>query len=184
MRRPAPALPISPSLLKHFAAATLAITVCIALFADGSASEAAVDQVKAREAREARQVELDMAKSRKQTQQGLKVRSGGPVPVEGGEGPDGGGETYFDGGAVPAPITGGPPRLASGPPLATPPPLPMTPGASVTVKGVAEDQLPPTPASAARRKANQPQGSIRPTEEQIAEIHEASRLRSGASAVN
>lgn len=126
MRRPAPALPISPSLLKHFAAATLAITVCIALFADGSASEAAVDQVKAGEARQA---EVDMAKSRKQTQQGLKVRSGGPVPVEGGEGPDGGGETYFDGGAVPAPITGGPPRLASGPPLATPPPLPMTPGA-------------------------------------------------------
>lgn len=182
MRRPAPALPISPSLLKHFAAATLAITACIALFADGSASEAAVDQVKAGEARQA---EVDMAKSRKQTQQGLKVRNGGSsVPVEGGEGPDGGGETYFHGGAVPAPITGGPPRLASGPPLAIPPPLPMTPGASVTVKGVPVDQLPPTPASAARRKANQPQGSIRPTEEQIAEIHEASRLRSGASAVD
>lgn len=181
MRRPAPTLPISPSLLKHFAAATLAITVCIALFADGGASEAAADQVKAKETKQA---EVDMAKSRKQTQQGLKVRSGGPVPVEGGEGPDGGGETYFDGGAVSAPIASGPPRLASGPAVVAPPPLPMTPGASVTIKGVPEDQLPDTPASAARRKASQPQGSIRPTEEQIAEIHEASRLRSGASAVD
>lgn len=181
MRRPAPTLPISPSLLKHFAAATLAITVCIALFADGSASEAMADQVKANETKQA---EADMAKSRKQSQQGLKVRSGGPVPVEGGEGPDGGGETYFDGGAVPAPIVGGPPRLAAGPAVIAPPPLPMTPGASVTVKGVPEDQLPETPASAARRKANQPQGSIRPTEEQIAEIHEASRLRSGSNAVD
>lgn len=181
MRRPAPTLPISPSLLKHFAAATLAITVCIALFADGGASEAAADQVKAKDTKQA---EVDMAKSRKQTQQGLKVRSGGPVPAEGGEGPDGGGETYFDGGAASAPIASGPPQLAAGPAAIAPPALPMTPGASVTIKGVPEDQLPQTPASAARRKENQPQGSIRPTEEQIAEIHEASRLRSGASAVD
>ncbi len=181
MRRAAPTVPISPRLLKHFAAGTLALTLCIALFAEGSAGEAVADRVKANETRQA---EVDMAKSRKQTQQGLKVRNGGSsVPVEGGEGPDGGEVTYLGDGRDPGAM-GGPPRLAAGPAVPVPPPLPMTPGSSVTIKGMAEDQLPATPASAARKKASRPQGSIRPTEDQIAEIHEASRLRSGSSAVD
>ncbi|MFN9377291.1 MAG: hypothetical protein ACK564_09735 [Novosphingobium sp.] len=49
MRRAAQTLPISPRLLKHFAAATLAITTCIAIFADGSTTEAVAETVKKNE---------------------------------------------------------------------------------------------------------------------------------------
>ena len=51
MRRAAPPLPISPKLLKHFAAITLVLTASIAMFADGESREVITDQVDMRAAR-------------------------------------------------------------------------------------------------------------------------------------
>lgn len=78
MRRPAPALPISPQLLKHFAAATLAITTCVAIFADGRSAQAIAETVKTNELKK---TEVDLLGSRKLAQQGLKVRQA-PPPVD------------------------------------------------------------------------------------------------------
>lgn len=44
-------MPVSPKMLRHFAAATVAITFCVAIFADGEGREAIAAQVEAREAR-------------------------------------------------------------------------------------------------------------------------------------
>lgn len=79
MRRPAPALPISPQLLKHFAAATLAITTCVAIFADGRSTQAIAETVKKNELKK---TEVDLLGSRKLAQQGLKVRNSPPPPED------------------------------------------------------------------------------------------------------
>lgn len=49
MSRPAPSLPISPKMFRHFAIITVAITACVAMFADGEGREAVAAQIKERQ---------------------------------------------------------------------------------------------------------------------------------------
>ncbi|MEY4239188.1 MAG: hypothetical protein RL339_1789 [Pseudomonadota bacterium] len=157
MRRAAPSLPISPRLLKHFAAATLAITTCIAIFADGSTTEAVAETVKQNELKK---TEVDMLGSRTLAFKGMKVKSGGmtmddPAPEEGG-----GGGSYYEGPIIPPSYGGG----TGGQPSKRP-----------------EDFLPGGELAKKAREAARPR---KLTPEELAKLQEASRLRTGASAVN
>lgn len=49
MARAAPTLPISPRMFRHFAVITVAITGCVALFADGEGREAIASELAARQ---------------------------------------------------------------------------------------------------------------------------------------
>jgi hypothetical protein len=48
MRRPAPALPVSPQMLRHFAVVTLVITASVAMFANGEGQEAVMSGIETR----------------------------------------------------------------------------------------------------------------------------------------
>ncbi len=184
MRRAAPPLPISPKLLKHFAALTLVLTGCIAMFADGESREAIQEQVDMRAARNqlleteaeklgTRKVRANLAiKDRNRAPSGF-ADDGGMIDVTVGEGavsrqisaP----RTYSPGGARQPGIQ------ADRPPV---PILPNTPGASITLRGVPADVLPgPQVKRGSERKRT---GSIRPTAEQQAQIKELSRARTGS----
>lgn len=161
MRRTAPSVAISPRLLKHFAAATLAITTCIAIFADGSTTEAVAETVKQNELKK---TEIDMLAARGQTQQGLKVRSAPPAPVE-----------------DPAPLDNSPAdgSFYDGP---TAPPAYMAGGNHLGGEvSRPEDLLPGNEPARRARQAGQPR---RPAPAELARLHEASRLRTGSTAVN
>lgn len=170
MRHPAPALPISPQLLKHFAAATVAITACVALFADGSATEAVVEQVKANEVRK---TEASMMGPRKVAGQKLQVRqSSSSVPVdEPGPSGDGAGTTTVASGPLlpPAPDQGGLQHYRQGQAVPLPP---GAPGAEwVTARPIAQGPVRPA------------RGSV-PDPEQLERIRAAARQRAGSSAVD
>lgn len=79
MRRAKTDLPISPKLLKHFAAATVAITFCIAIFADGSTTEAVKETVKHNEVKK---TEVDLLGARKLVNNTLKVAPTRSMPDE------------------------------------------------------------------------------------------------------
>jgi hypothetical protein len=182
MRRVAPSLPISPKLLKHFAAATVALTACLAIFADGSASEAVAEQVKANEAKQA---EVDMMGSRRLAGNSLKIKAvGGDVPV-GGESSlgDGGSSSIADwsdsgmdrnyGYAVAAPHERPARRFE---------------GQTVSLKAVPTDAL-PTQTNDPKRKLPPKKGERpeveeerRPDENQLEKLLEASRQRSQSHA--
>lgn len=160
MRRATPPLPVSPRLLKHFAAATLALTACIALFADGSTTEAVAETVKHNQLKK---TEVDMLGSRRLARQALKVREA-PQPM-------------VDDPVIDA--TRGEPAVWNGP---TQPPAYLgagLPAGSGSVRP--EDLLPGNEAARLARKANQPK---RPSPEELARLKEASRLRTGSAAVN
>lgn len=161
MRRAAPSAPISPRLLKHFAAATLAITTCIALFADGSTTEAVAETVKQNELK---QTEVDLMGSRKVAQQGLKIRQGSPPSVEDPTMTD---DTPAEGSAWDGPIIA-PAYGASG----------SRPG---TDSARPEDSLPGGELARQARKAAEPR---RPSPGELAKLLEASRLRTGSASTN
>jgi len=182
MRRAAPALPISPKLLKHFAAITLVLTACIALFADGEGREAIQEQVDMRAARN-QLIETEAQKlgtkkigthlaSREKRKPTTFADDGGMIDFSVSE--SGGGRHI----ASPSLQPGGPrgPLAREGVPYV--PNLPQTPGASVTVKGLSPDQVPgPRVNNGNQRKRS---GSIRPSDTQKSEIKEASRVRTGS----
>lgn len=159
MRRAAPSLPISPRLLKHFAAATLAITTCIAIFADGRTTEAVAETVRKNELKKA---QLNATSARNSVFKGLKVQSGvgfadaDPGPERGG---DGGAGSYYDGPVIQPQFRALPSQAAARP----------------------EDLLPGNERARKAREAARPK---QPTPEQLAQLQESSRLRSGAEAVN
>lgn len=166
MRRAAPTLPISPKLLKHFAAATLAITAIIAIMADGSASEAIAEQV---EANQTRQAEADLLGSRQAVKSNLRVKADlGNVPVEGGESAMGGGDSAGSvaTGSEDLPMMVMPPRAGPGGPAAN----------TYATPGQRQGPRKAEPRPAWPSSATPP----RPTAEQRAQLIESSRQRSGA----
>jgi hypothetical protein len=165
MRRAAPALPISPKLLKHFAAATLAITAIIAILADGSTTEAVAEQVKANELKK---TEVDMLGAHKVAKSNLKVRADlSSAPVEGGESDLGGG------GAAGSVATG-----SDDMPMMVLPPAagPGQPKAPLAGQRPGPRKAKPQPAW--------PSTVPRPTAEQRAQLIEISRQRSGSEAAS
>lgn len=159
MRRAAPSMPISPRLLKHFAAATLALTTCIAIFADGRTTEAVAETVKKNELRQA---EVDVVKSRQLVFQGMKINTGSRMPADDpgpGDGSGDGAGSYY-GGPVVEPAYGTlPPQQAARP----------------------EDLLPGNELAKKARDAAKPR---QVTPQELAKLQESSRLRSGTNSVN
>ena len=163
-------LPIPPSMFRHFAMITLAITGCVALFADGESREAIAGEVEARSDRnDLLRTEADKLGARKVKASGLRLRDSKrsymafapDEPVS-----DGNYGTPMDGSetSVGASLRPGAPALnlpggerASS--AAPPPPPGLPPGATPAVK----------------RKAPQID------EDQLAAIAAASRARSGST---
>jgi hypothetical protein len=102
MRRAAPTIPVTPVMLRHFAVVTVAITGCIAMFADGENREFIEDQLKARQAK-TMAMRADAQKGSKlKTVGGLRIAKGtkldnssndSPGPASA---PDTGGSFYPD----------------------------------------------------------------------------------------
>ena len=187
MRRAAPPLPISPKLLKHFAAVTLVLTASIAMFADGESREAITSQVDMRTARN-QLLETEAEKlGTKKLKAHLTIKDNRraylPFADEGQTnefGAEGGGAGGGSGSGARGPRRpggpGGPAHMEPGKfDVRQIPKLPMTPGASITVRGATADELPGPQV----RSGNRPkrQGSIRPTAKQMADIKQASRER-------
>ncbi len=181
MGRRSSAPPISAGMLKHFAAATVAITSLLALFAGGDDVGVAT-QIDAQQARNQLVAAEQQNLGTRKVSNSLKVRK----ETAGSFGPDEADESanngYGSGSAGSAP-----PRRINGPqaPLdahAPPARMPREAGESVTFEGVPGvlDPGRQTPqqakAKAARARAGQP------TEEDLAKIRNASRQRSAASA--
>ena len=171
MRRTAPTLSISPKLLKHFAAATIVITLLLALFASdedwGARAQIEAAQTKNQlAATEAERLGTGKLASK------LKVRTN----TGGGFGADEGGGPPVDGGwSRSAPKASaeiaGPRQRVNGIPV-----LEQREGASVTVKEAdIEDVREPDPAKRKNKKA----AAFMPDAQQIESIQEASRQRTG-----
>lgn len=146
-------------MLKHFAAATLAITICIALFADGSTTEAVADTI---EQNQLKQTGADLLGARRLARPTLKISDGSRPMVEDPALDDTGGEASLWDGPTQPPVH--PSSQASGPGWARP-----------------EDFLPGNDATRLARKAGQPK---RPSPEELTSLKEASRQRTGSAAVN
>lgn len=184
MRRQAPTLPISPQQLKHFAAATVATTLLLALFAGGEDAGLAAE-IQAREARN-QLIETETTKlGTKQLKANLKLKGsnksqfafsdGGDVVDMSSEWGSGGG-----GGGQLRPANRGVSNTA-----AINSKLPKIPGESVAIsgpEGVPDGAKP----EALRAKKNPKKTAERkpvtePTEQELEKALEASRQRSGQS---
>jgi hypothetical protein len=172
MTRVAPALPISPKLFRHFAAITVVVTVCVAIFADGEGRDALAAQIKDRQ----NQNELMIAEAKAVGERtvGLnKIKASKGVVALANAGIDSidSSETFgapMDTGAgsssdsddlsPPAASRGPIAQLAAANPLSVVPPFAR--------------QLNKRPAAA------QPQ---RPSQEQLQQLFDASRRRSGSA---
>lgn len=156
MRRATPSLPISPRLLKRFAATTLALTTCIAIFADGRTTEAVAETVKKNELKK---VEVATTGARKQVFKGIKVKTGSGMSYD-DPGPGGDdSSSYYDGPVIQPQYLNRPGQQALRP----------------------EDLL---PGNERAKKAREAARSKQLTPEQLANLQESSRLRSGAEIVN
>lgn len=184
MRRAPPQLPISPKLLKHFAAATVVITLCVAMFANGG--QAKLDaEVQAREAKnELLRTEAEKLGTRK-VAMGMKINTQGG----GGGGDEGGGESEGSGSVEPdaRPV---PPAFAQQRRInpmhpVLPANLPTMPGQTVTMKGqMASDLQGPIGDAARARNAKKAGSMFRPNAQQIEAIKAASRERTGSATDN
>ena len=176
MRRATPLGPISPKLLKHFAAATVVLTGLLALFASGE-DWGAQTQFEAVEAKnQLVATEAEKLGTKRLTAK-LKV-----APQLGGSGfgDDGGGD--FSGAQGSGGSGGGSNKPAS--PTATrqrldpdvlPPNLLTTSGSSVTLSGVPRQG---SPRSSPKRRAPAAAQAAEPTPEQLEAIQASSRERS------
>lgn len=173
--------PISAGMLKHFAAATVAITTLLAMFAGGDDIGVAA-QIEAQQARNQLAAAEQQSLGTKKVSNSLKVKKEA-VGSFGADETDASANNGFGSGSAGS----APTRRVNGPqvPLdAHVPParLPREPGESVTFESVpvALDPSRETPeqakAKAARKRAGQP------TEEDLAKMRNASRQRSAASA--
>lgn len=174
MRRPIQPLPISPTLLKHFAGVTVVLTLLIALFAGGESAQLA-DELAARE----RQNQLAQADAEVNGAKRLvdepEQRAGGSW---GSAGTDG--AAYSGGSTEPDTVpviqrTGrtGAPR--GRPAFITPPPGPIAGGNRDRMRGIPPEGLAENQSGPAEPEP------YRPTAEQSAKLLEASMARSGGS---
>jgi len=181
MRRQAPTLPISPQQLKHFAAATVAITVLLALFAGGEDAGLAAE-IQAREARN-QLIETETAKlGAKQLKANLKLKDGTKSQFafsDGGDVVDMSGEWGGGGGGGNArPAVRGVSDASS-----IRSKLPKNIGESAAIAG--PDGVPDGAKPEALRAKKVPKKTAEkkpvtePTEQQLEKAMEASRQRSG-----
>lgn len=178
MRRTAPALPVPPKLLKHFAAATLAITLLIALFASGE-DWGARAQIHAAEGKNRLlKTEAEKLGTAKLVDK-LKIanKAGNAHPDDGGDVAPEIAPAVSGGTSATAPYAAQPDTaLPSVGPFV--PNLPRQPGASITIRGMNVDYLPN--ADPAKRKRKAAQAFTPPTAAQRAAMREDARRRSGA----
>lgn len=160
MRRAKSSPGISPKLLRHFAAATLAITFCIAIFADANTGETEKPPAK-RPTRD--QAQVNLIGATRLANNNLKVKPAQPMPDEDQQWND------QDPGNAPQSSSIG---TVSGT-MTVLPPL-----ASQTSRP--EDLLPARQAAMRARKKMPPR---QPSDAELAGLLEASRARSGASSV-
>ncbi len=175
MARRAPQPTLSPKLLRHFAVATVAITACLALFADGEGRNELGREVAARSADAEQAVAEAGAKMKPKVGMSDKVRDArrrnGPSGFGGDEGGGygepmdtssggGGGSGIAMGPGAP----GGPQDPAASGPIIPGPVMAGLPGSSAT---------PP--------KGRRPAAPRRPSEEERANLEAMSRARSSAS---
>lgn len=170
MRRAAPTLAVSPKLLKHFAAATVTITLLLALFATDE-DWGARAQLEANETRNQLAAAEAEKLGPKKLASKLKVRepSGGGFGTD--EGGGGGGGTWYPNKSA---------ASAERPNLRTTgiPQLEQRPGATLTVTGVdLEDALQQDP----RKRKHKTGEQFRPNSEQIEKIKANSRQRTGGN---
>jgi hypothetical protein len=162
MARRTPTMPISPTQLKHFAAATVALTALLALFASGEETGIAA-QVKATQAKNDLVVAEQEKLGTKKIAANLKVRNtGGFGADEGGDGGFASGGSA-GGGSYSAPAARPASKAQRSPEMLLPP----RPG---------ETRMPTKPSAAPRKK---PQAE--PTKREEDEMLAASRARSSGS---
>jgi hypothetical protein len=173
MRRAAPTIPVSPKLLKHFAAVTIVLTGALAMFADEGSRSAIADGIESQQDyNEARAIEATKLGPRKLVS-GLKDNR--RTMGFGGEeaGPSGGSGSYGGSGGGSA-LRGQRPRDAM---LVPPPNLPTRPGATVTVQSGPYDELElPSVTAGNKPRKKQP---YRPDAKAIEAIQQVSSQRSG-----
>lgn len=172
MRRAAPTLAISPKLLKHFAAATVTITLLLALFASEE-DWGARAQIEANQA----QTQLAAAEAEKLGTRKIASKLKVNQTPGGGFGTDEGGGGGGGGSWAPKKQSASVER----PSLRTHgiPQLEQRPGATVTVTGMdLEDALQPDP----RKRKHKTGEQFRPNSEQIGQIKANSRQRTGGGA--
>lgn len=183
MRRPVPTVPISPQQLKHFAAATVAITGLLAMFASGEGGGLS-DDLQARAA----QNKLAQTEASKlgttQLKAHVKLKNNGKAHFafsEGGEVVDmsaewGSGSSGGGGAVAPRPNAN---------PTVMRPKLPKNPGESVTIAGA--EGLPDAAKPESQRAKKVPPKKAeakpfnKPSEQDLDKALEASRQRSGAA---
>lgn len=170
MRRAAPTLPISPKLLKHFAAATVVITLLLALFATDEDWGASAQLEANRTQNQLAAADAEKFGHKKLASK-LKVSEtpGGGFGTD--EGGGGGGGSWSP--PKPSANTERPNLRTTGIPQ-----LEQRPGATVTVTGMdLEDALQPDPRKRKRKTGEQ----YRPNSEEIEKIKANSRQRTGGS---
>ena len=166
MQRPVPPLPISPRLLKHFAAATAALTALIALFAGGEQSQVA-QELAEREARN------QLAQSEAEVIGPRELGQPDTGRTQGSWGSDGPASAGFSGGSTaPDPSPGLAWRSQLGAMRRQPRFVVPAPGATNRDLPHGED------AEAARDTPAEPTS---PTAEQAAALLQSSQARSGSS---
>lgn len=176
MRRPVQSLPISPKLLKHFAAVTVVLTGLIALFAGGEQSQFA-QELAEREARN------KLAQTEAEKLGTHEVAYDAPRRTAGSWGSAGQDDPGFSGASTdPNP----PPMMASNgpkgrqigpsrgrPAFLTPPPGPIPGGNAATMRGIERER-----DEEVRPDMREPTS---PTAEQSAALLQSSLARSGSS---
>lgn len=181
MRRPAPTLPISSQQLKHFAAATVAITTLLALFAGGDDIGVAA-QIHATQAKNDFIAAEQKKLGTKQLATHMKVKTGGGGF---GEDPDGG---FADGGGGGATVARSsmPKANPQGPAFLPPPGLSARADGKITRQRLAKpkgnrDQ---TDGRESDNGGDDPANSGRPDTSRLSNAIEASRHRSGSNNAN
>lgn len=186
MRRTAPTLPVPPKLLKHFAAATIVITLLLAVFASGE-DWGAEAQLKAVESKnQLLKSEVEKLGSTKLVNK-LKLANGAGAakpniysdadigPEEIAPAPT---SVYPQGSEVGRSFAQQPaPRISGDREYI--PDLPQRPGASITVKGMNVDALPNADPAKRKRKAAESSGAGFPPQFEAA--REGSRPRPGVT---
>jgi hypothetical protein len=188
MRRQAPTMAISPQQLKHFAAATVAITALLALFAGGEQASVAA-QVRATQAKNDLNAagQKNLGTKRIANKLALRPTMGGGFGEEaGGDFGSGGGG---GGGARPA-RSGMPMPKAQGPKFLPPMNLEAKPDGRVQKKRMLKPGSSEHPGAPAGQTANDDSDSgdggagRGPDTSKLGSIIEASRARSGSGSSN
>jgi hypothetical protein len=179
MRRPAPTLPISPQQLKHFAAATVALTCMLAMFAGGEDASVAA-QIQATQAKNDLVAAEQKKLGTKQLATHMKVKANASAGFgedsDGGYGAGGGG-----GGGASSARGGAPMGRSQGPAFLPPSGLSSRPDGKITRRSLAK---PKGQDQADGSDSGGQAGSGPPDMSRLSNAIDASRQRSGSAGAN